>query len=237
MEIYALIQGWYGERIIQNMLKRLPKGWTIKSHRLPDQLPIIIDEPGNFLPKETSRFDLILSLGEHPSVAYLLPSIVKATSAKAVIAPIDDSRWLPPGVKRQISEELTRLGVAAAFPKVFCSLTPIYKNDLIDEFARYFGRHKLQITLNNDVIESVHVIRGSPCGSTHYIADKLRGLEISEAPREASLQLQIYPCLASQDKDLEYGTPLMHVAAHIVMGEVKKALCKAKGSTPLIPSP
>lgn len=63
-----------------------------------------------------------LSLGLPPDLQYTLPIFAKKTKAKAVIAPIDNSRWIPPGLKKQIERELTEISIASAFPKPFCSL-------------------------------------------------------------------------------------------------------------------
>ncbi|MBA7504084.1 hypothetical protein ES706_02709 [subsurface metagenome] len=224
MRIYALVQGWYGQRIVLNLERRIPSDWTIEVYKFPRALPTLIEEPENFLPKQTHRCDLILSLGEHPAIASLLPDLVKLTGAEAVMVPIDNSNWVPPGVRTKVLWELASLGVASAFPKPFCSMEANSGNKFIDKFAERFGRPKLNITLKNELIESVDVLRSSPCGSTYFVAEKLLGVNKSEAPTRASLLVQIYPCLASRGRDLEYGEALIHAAAHILKGAVLKSI-------------
>ena len=224
MRICALVQGWYGQRIVLNLEKRIPSDWTIDVHEFPRALPALVEEPESLLPKQVSRCDLILSLGEHPAIASLLPDLVKLTGAKAVIAPIGNSSWVPPGIRKQVLRELASLAVASAFPKPFCSMEANSNDKFIDGFAERFGRPKLNITLKNDLIESVDVLRGSPCGSTHFVAEKLLGVSRSEAPTRAGLLVQIYPCLASRERDLEQGEALIHVAAHVLRGAVLRPI-------------
>ncbi|MFH1328002.1 MAG: DUF166 family protein [Candidatus Bathyarchaeota archaeon] len=221
--ICALVQGWYGQRIVLNLKKRIPSNWKIRVYEFPNDLPVFIEEPKEILPKQVSNCDLILSLGENPAIVSLLPDLVKVTGAKGVIAPIDNSDWVPPGLKKQVSEELTKLGVASTFPKPFCAMEANSGNKFIDEFAVRFGKPKLSITLKNNLIESVEVLRGSPCGATHFVAEKLVGVNKSKAAVNASLLVQIYPCLASRQRSSS-GKPLIHTAANILNRAVLKSL-------------
>jgi hypothetical protein len=224
ISICILIQGWYGQRIVENLEKLIPRDWLIKVHEFPRDLPTFIEEPEEFLPSPVSQCDLILSLGEHPAIASLLPDLAKITGAKAVIAPIDNSSWVPSGIRKHISRELSSLGVTSSFPKPFCSMKTNTGSKLIDEFAERFGRPRLRIALKDDVIESVEVLRGSPCGSTYFVAKKLLGVNRSEAATKGSLLVQTYPCLASRVRDPEYNRPLIHVTAYIVKNAVSRSL-------------
>lgn len=224
MRIYALIQGWYGQRITLNVERRMPDAWSIRVHEFPGDLPTLIEEPRELMPRRIPRCDLILSLLEHPDLASILPDIAEAAGAEGVIAPIDNSRWMPPGTKQQVSRELERLGVSSAFPKPFCSLVPNSGSRVINEFARYFGRPDLEILVEGGLIRGVNVLRGSPCGCTHFVAERLVGMEKDRAPMEAGLLVHNCPCLASTEWDSEYGDALMHTAGYIIKGAVEKAL-------------
>ena len=96
-------------------------------------------------------------------------------------------------------------------------------DQIIDEFAERFGRPKLSIALKDDVIKSVDVIRGSPCGSTHFAARKLIGMSKSEAATKGGLFVQTYPCLASRVRDPEYDKSLIHMAAYIAKNSILKS--------------
>jgi hypothetical protein len=54
----------------------------------------------------------------------------------------------------------------------------------------------LEVTINEDKVEHVKVIRGAPCGSTWHMADGLKGVSLKDAPAKAGLLIQQYPCRA-----------------------------------------
>jgi hypothetical protein len=151
MRILAVISGDYGVRHVDNIRKRGPQDWDVASWDAPTLLPLIIDYPEDYLPESLPSVDLILALAEHKGVAELLPEIAQMTNARAVIAPVDNEAWLPRGLARQLRGWLERQGVACVTPKPFCSLTETnfdvtrrekiaYQDELIAEFASYFGR-------------------------------------------------------------------------------------------------
>ncbi len=224
ISIIVLVQGWYGQRIVLNIRSRIPDDWTIKVHELPRGLPILVEEPKELIPKQITKCELILSLGEHPAIASFLPNLIEITGAKAVIAPIDNSNWVPPGVRKQVYEELERKGVESSFPKPFCSMKTNSGNKFIDNFAKRFGKPDLRVTSKNGIIKKVDILRGSPCGATNFVAEKLVGNRKSKAPVDASLFVQTYPCLASRMNDPELGKSLIHVAAYITKASVQKSL-------------
>ena len=237
MRILAIVQGEYGRRKVKHIKERGPSEWTVEVFEAPRFLPAIIDDPAEFVPQGLPPADLILSLGESPGAAQLIPYIVKMTGARAVIAPIDNSAWLPPGLKNQIQKELAEMGVASAFPKTFCTLTEArygfrhaaesYNDDLISAFARHFGKPILKITVNPETrkIEEVEVVRGAPCGSTHHAAKGMIGMSVDEAVIKAGLICHHHPCLASMNKeqvdDRLYDT-LMHVSGYVINEEVER---------------
>jgi len=194
LRLLVFTQGTYGERILENIRRRAPPEWTVHLASLPDDLPGLIDEPDEFVDglDLSGEWNLVVYLGESPSAFSLLPAVMRRTSAKAVIAPADDYSWLPLGLERQIREELDRLAVAAVFPRTFCTLTPVGIPP-IDEFAQRFGSPKLRIDTEDGVISDVEVLRGAPCGSTWYVAERLLGMNVEEAAERAGLLVQLYP--------------------------------------------
>lgn len=237
MHILVFMQGPYGERIFRNIKKRSPEGWSVESVTLPRAFPSIIDNPEEFISQDLPKADLILFLSESPQAPQLIPHLVDKTGAKAVIAPIDNSPWMPMGLKNQIKNELAGIGVASAFPKTFCTLTEdsygyrysaeSYDDETIRAFAGHFGRPRMQIKVNpaTKVIVDVEVERGSPCGSTHHAAEWLVGISADEAVPKAGLVCVHYPCQGSMQQEqideLLYGT-LMHLSGIIFNEEVNK---------------
>ena len=235
MRILVLTQGPYGERIARNLREHAPSGWTIEEIALLKRLPALIDEPDEFLPATVPQADLVLSAGESPGAAQLISEFMKRSGARSVIAPVDNSAWLPLGLANQLKTELAEMGVTAVFPKPFCSLTESsygfrrsaqpYQDEPIATFARYFGRPKLKIKVNPEsrLIESVEVERNSACGGVAHAAKGLVGISADEADIKAGLILHHYPCLCSMNQewldDRLYDT-LMHASGYIMNEEV-----------------
>ena len=169
------------------------------------------------------EWDLVVFMGESPSVFSMLPAILGRISALAVIAPVDDYSWLPIGLERQIKAEIGETGVDIVFPRTFCTLAPVGV-PAIDEFARVFGSPRLVVEAKDGAVSSVEVLRGAPCGSTLYMAEKLPGARVEEAGARAGTLVQIYPCLASRRVDRHFGGAPIHVAGYIAQKAVEREL-------------
>jgi thymidylate synthase len=233
MRILAVISGEYGKRHVENIQSRGPKEWTMEIWQAPRSFPLMIDYPEDFLPASFEPSDLILSFGEHKSIPELIPDIARLSGAKAVIAPIDHTATLPPGLARQLHEWLSRVGVSCATPKPLCSLTEkeymvsrrqkvSYNDPWIAEFARYFGRPQMKIEVdpNTRHILSAEAVRDAVCGCASYTADRLVGVHVEEAEQEAGMLHHHFPCLASMGIDPDFGDTLMHVSGNILRDEV-----------------
>ncbi len=225
MRLLVFIQGRYGERILDNLRDTAPQDWEIGDSRLPENLPQMLDDPREVVSglEIDGDWDLLLFLGESQSAFSLLPAIMERSQAKAVIAPADDYTWLPLGLERQIRSELEDEGVQSVFPRPFCTLVPVGDRH-IDEFARVFGSPYLEIKSEGGVVERIDVIRGAPCGSTWFMAEKIVGTKAYEAGAKAGALVQIYPCLASRRVERLLGDAPIHVAGRIVKKAVEKAL-------------
>jgi len=239
VRILALVQGQYGERIVENVGKRLPQEWGIEAVTVPGALPPIVDEPEEYLPSDLPQADLLLALTESSAAAQLIPAAVRLSAAKAAIAPIDNSAWLPLGLKNQLQRELAGIGVTAVFPKTFCTLTEStagfrgsaepYDDERIASFAKHFGKPKLKIKVDTQrgTIVEVVVERGAPCGSTHFAAQELVGMPLEESVPRAGLIVHHYPCLASMQQeqiDDRLVETLMHVSGYVMNEEVEREI-------------
>jgi hypothetical protein len=229
LRLLVFTQGQYGERILDNLRERAPTGWEIDDKRLPETLPQMLDDPHEVVAgfRFSGEWDLVLFMGESPSAFSLLPAIMERSQAKAVIAPVDDYAWLPLGLERQIRSELKDVGVHAVFPRTFCTLSPLDER-FVDEFARYFGSPQLEAESEGGVVRSVAVLRGAPCGSTWFMAERLIGVRVEEAGAKAGTFVQIYPCLASRRVERLLGDAPIHIAGHIAKKAVEKALEEEK---------
>jgi hypothetical protein len=234
MRILAIITGEYGQRHVDNIRRNAPHDWEIEVWRAPPTYPPIIDYPEDHLPQSLPEADLLLAFGEHRGVAELVPEIVRRTSARAVIAPVDREEWLPRGLARQLRRWLAEMGVACVTPKPLCSLTETeynvkrhrveYNDPLIAKFARHFGRPEFRITVDAETrdIAEIRVARDAVCGCARYVAQELLGVPVDDAERLAGLLHHHYPCLASMGKDSDFNDTIMHVSGNIMKAEVKE---------------
>ncbi|MFQ5859799.1 MAG: DUF166 domain-containing protein [Anaerolineae bacterium] len=234
MRILAVISGEYGQRHVDNIHAYGPADWVVEVWKAPAVLPPVIDYPEDYLPDELPSADLILSFGEHPGVAELLPDIASMTGAQAVVAAVDSEAWLPRGLARQLRGWLQDMGVVGVTPKPLCSLTEThysigrrqrieYDDPLIAEFARYFGQPDLRITVDPESrqITSAEVRRDSVCGCARHVAQKLVGVSADDAEQEAGLLHHHYPCLATMGIDTDYGDTLMHISGNLLKNNVR----------------
>ena len=233
MRILGVITGDYGERHLDNVRQHGPEEWTVEQWRAPSRYPIVIDYPDEYVPDDLPPADLILSFPEVSSVAELIPDVVKATGASAVIAGVDNEAWLPRGLARQLRGWLEGMGIVCVTPKPLCSLTETdygmarrqrmpYEDPLISEFARWFGMPDLRLTVDPDTrtITAVSVSRDAVCGCARYVAERLVGVSADDAEQEAGLLHHHYPCLASMGIDGDFGDTLMHVSGNVLRDNV-----------------
>ena len=234
MRILAVISGEYGQRHVENIRAHGPANWVVEVWQAPAVLPPVIDYPEDYLPDTLPPADLILSFGEHPGVAELLPDIAKMTGAQAVVAAVDSEAWLPRGLARQLRGWLEDMDVVCVTPKPLCSLTEThysigrrqrieYDDPLIAEFARHFGQPDLYITVDPEsrLITSAEVLRDAVCGCARYVAQRLVGVPADDAEQEAGLLHHHYPCLASMGVDTDYGDTLMHISGNLLKNNVR----------------
>ena len=248
LSVLAVTQGQWGERIADNLRKTRPDSWTIHQWPAPRALPLVIDDPDDYLPAQLPQADLLLSLGETAGVVQLIPDLVKLSGAKSVIVPIDRNESVPPGLVKQLRGWLGELQVAVAFPKPFCSLTettynrpPIqvkYDDPIIRRFAQYFGQPKVCVTVDaNRRIRQVALERDSACGCMQAVAQGLVGWPVDDAEFKAGMLHHHYPCLASMNQDADYRDTLMHVSGHIlqeaIVAEIKEHVSPPQYLRPL----
>lgn len=230
MTILVVLQGEYGKRIYDWLNRRAPATWEVAMMTIPEDLPEVIDDSAPYLPSDIPPSDLVLFLSETSNAPQLVPDIVRASGAVAIIAPVDRSEWMPPGQVTQLKRAMLRWGVETSFPRPFCSLEP-KGSEAIDRFAELFGKPVVEIlTEDGKTVADVKVIRGAPCGCTHFVASNLQGEDLGYAVERSGLLHHHYPCLASMDREEDMDDTLMHLSGLIlkkeVEGEVGKYLKK-----------
>ncbi len=211
MKVAVILRKKYGRRAVEQISKK----FDVLTFKLPDELPEIIDEPEEVeLPDEIFDADIILSYALHPDVNYEIIRRAKGRNVRYVILPGGSKS----GSRAQLKELGERHGVKVLWEDVCCA-TPLIEDEEISEFFREFGMPEFEIEVEDGVIKDVKVKRAAICGSSYFVAEKLKGLSIEEAGRKAGYFAQIYPCFASRGIDGK-----IHLAANIHKRQVEKAI-------------
>jgi hypothetical protein len=160
MKIGIVSDGKFGDRAYEIIKERFPTEWIMA----PFPQSMLVDDIDLTLPE----CDLYISYVRHPDVALAI-----IEKQKPVILGVS----FGPGFLRQakaINENIVA-------PVTMCSLEDNTWVPEINEFAKVFGRPSFEVkVLEDGTIDSVKVIRGSPCGSTVAASDELHGTQINQ---------------------------------------------------------
>ena len=194
-------------------------------------LPNYIERPEDLLPDDPPKCDLVLAIGLHVDILSAIPSWIGKTGAGALIVPIENPRWCPLGLKRQVEEDLHEMGVGSAFPKPFCSLEKS-GNRWIDLFIDGYrvGVPRLKVETWRKKISNGQTVRSAPCGCTWFVSQRIRWCDTTDVPTLEQVVANAhhnYPCTASMDIDSELKEPILHKAGYIIRQAVKEALDSA----------
>ncbi len=225
MRIVGIIQGKFGQRFVDHLQKTAPESWQTAGYDYRGILPAVIDDPHEILPKDLPEADLLLYLGQKNKLAELIADIAEVCKVKAVIAPVDNRTLLPTGLANQTRRQLLKMGIDIVFPDPFCALTEEdSENPIIKEFARYFGKPRVEVGLSEGQIDGVSLIREAPCGNTHYVAERLSGVNVKDALEKAGQLHREHPCMASMNMDREIGDTLMKKAGALLEKTLVEAM-------------
>jgi hypothetical protein len=159
MKIGIISDGKFGDRAFEIIREKFPTEWIMA----PFPSGMMVDDIELTLPE----CDLYISYVRHPDVALAI-----IDKQKPIILGVS----FGPGFLRQakgINENIIA-------PPTMCSLEDNTWVPEINEFAKVFGRPVFDVNVQEDgTIDSVRVIRGSPCGSTVAASAELHGTQLS----------------------------------------------------------
>ena len=191
--------------------------FDVRVYEIPEELPELIDEPEKFLRlPEDFDVDMIVSFAAHPDINL---ELIKQAAERG-IGLIIVSGGAKGGAFRQLREEGEKRGVRVVWEEICCA-TPKVDDERYAEFFEHFGSPELEVEVEDGKIRDVKVKRAAFCGATYYVAEKIKGLSVEEAPTKAGYYTQIFPCLASRGH--EGG---IHKAARAHKRAVEKAIEK-----------
>ncbi|MFX0011433.1 MAG: DUF166 domain-containing protein [Candidatus Hermodarchaeota archaeon] len=209
--------------------------------KIGENVPDFIEDPEEYFPKSLPLVDFLMVVGIHQDLLSGLPDYLRDKNIKAVIIPIENPKWVQPGLQVQVLEAFEDYGIQAAFPKPFCSLSKeideynqvgfnITKNrGYIIEFIDYFkiGVPIVSFLLSEDgksIVDSC-VLQCAPCGSSYFVCQQLKAKYIDKG--EVSLNERIskahhsYPCNASMDQDTILKDSILHVGGYLIRNAVR----------------
>ena len=159
MKIGIISDGKFGDRAFEVIREQFPTEWIMA--------PCIQSPVADDIELTLPECDLYISYVRHPDVALAI-----IEKQKPVILGVS----FGPGFLRQakgINENIIA-------PLTMCSLEDTTWVPEINEFAKVFGRPSFDVKVRDDgTIDSVRVIRGSPCGSTIAASAELPGTRVS----------------------------------------------------------
>ncbi|MFX0048376.1 MAG: DUF166 domain-containing protein [Candidatus Hermodarchaeota archaeon] len=212
--------------------------------KIGENVPDFIEDPEEYLPKALPQVDFVMVIGIHQDLLSGLPEYFKDRNVKAVIIPIENPKWVQPGLQVQVLEAFEDYGIQAAFPKPFCALSKeldeynkegfniTRKRNYIIEFIDYYkiGVPIVSFLLSKDgkSIEDTCVLQCAPCGSSYFVLQQLKAKYLDNG--ELSLNERIskahhsYPCNASMDQDSTLKDSILHVGGYLIRNAVRKEL-------------
>jgi len=191
----------------------------------PQSYGIYIEDVKAILP-ELITADLLIAINLHPDVLIELPKILADYNYKALIIPVEDGKWCSVGLRKQIEDECSKVGVEFTSPKPFCTLKANSK--VISKFCSFFkiGMPKFDVEVDGDVIRKVKV-KADVCGCAYHVARMMEGYVIEnkeEFWKEIHQHQCAYPCMASMDRDVEIVEAPFHLAGYVMVYSFSKAV-------------
>ncbi|MDI9617446.1 DUF166 family protein [Methanothermobacter sp.] len=217
MRIIMVACGEYGARVVNTVAAHGLAPDIVAVFDYDDYLDEFLDDPSSLLPPEIPDADLTVAAGLFGDLNLVAAEIAVESGSKAIIVESHAPGQLPEGLKSEISGMVE----SAVFPLPFCSLD-ITGNPFIDSFASRFGKPDVKMDVKESVL-SVRVKRSAPCGSTFYVAERIRGVPLPEVDVAAGEGFHNYPCLASMEADPVLGDTPLHVAGYLTREAFKRA--------------
>ena len=207
----------------------------------PETLDDFLDDASPYIPKDIPEADIVIVVNVHPDITFGLLPVLKDLGYLGIIGGSESPKELPLGLRTQLSEEASKIGLEAVFAKPFCALRPDPAMPKISAFMEiaHFGEPKIEILTQKsregkETILAANVVRSAPCGSTWYVAKRMTGLETDQPDlrERISEAHHAYPCTASMDQDPELKDTILHKAGYIIREAVEGAIKRAERSEP-----
>ena len=166
--------------------------------------PDFIDDPESYVTDSFSG-DLVLDYLMHPDLSHYLVSLCKQKHIPVVSS----------GKKNQ--DSIT--------PFTCCGLG---QHKGLGKYGDQFGFPEYKITLKDNKIAALEVVRGAPCGASWEIIEHMIGRDVDEAMSSLPREVQ-YRCSANPSRfDPVSGKSPVHYAGYVHRAALKKAVDTAR---------
>jgi len=184
ISVAIVSDGKYGHRTYENIKKKFPCEYVVLKYRGEFE-DIEIDRETL---KKLKNFHILITYLRDPDLTYTLIQEIGGEKHPFIIVGI----WKGEGFKRQL--ERFRNVVC---PDLLCNLDEDYLKDRVKEFPqlkeflKHFGKPRVNIHLDGDVIRDIEVVRDSPCGAVSKTLQEFLGERIGEETlRRMGLRIQ-----------------------------------------------
>ncbi len=204
MDIAIFQRGNFADHIAEGI--RLNSDFKVSVFSVPEELPQIIDEVEKYI-KSDFKADLILDYLYHPNLTEYLIELAKSKGIPIIVP------------KRKVRDAIT--------PVTCCTLGLNSSLDAVLRYSKKFGFPEIDVRIDDGKIVDVKVKKGAPCGATVEAAEKIVGMNVSDAIQKFPLEVQ-YLCRAETGYDVAKSkkSPL-HIAGDVHIEAIKRAV-KAK---------
>ena len=204
MQIVVFEQNGSGREKIDG-IGRFGRGIEIsRIIRIDEALPDFIDEPEAYIDDDFSA-DLVLDYLIHPDLSHYLVSLCVQKGIPVIAS------------GRQSEGALT--------PFTCCGLGR-HKN--LGPYGEQFGLPEYRVTLAENRIIGLEVLRGAPCGATWDVLPQVIGVEVDEALSLLPREIQ-YLCVANPSRfDPVSGKSPVHYAGHVHRAALQKGIDQAR---------
>lgn len=207
-KILVCQQNGSGTRKIQGIQEHGGDQFEIQTFSIDESLPEVIDETGDFLPKEIQA-DLVLDYLKHPDLTHDLVLLCQDKQIPIVSTGKHvDNKW-------------------AITPPICCALPERAK---CGQYGKKFGYPRYEVELDGDTIVQIKVLRGAPCGATWKAIQRLKGMPASEAIIKLGLEAQFYCSANPAGWDPITEKSPVHLAGEVHSAALKLAVKKVSHS-------
>lgn len=173
---------------------------------IDDELPPLIDDTSPYLNADFEA-DLVLDYLKHQDLSHDLSVLCNEKNIPVVA----------PGKKNP--------GQLTHTPPICCALP---RKECLERYAEMFGAPIFSVTIFNETIEKIEVMRGAPCGATWEAAKKMAGVSVAEAPIRMGLEVQFFCTANPAGWDVINEKSPVHLAGEIHSAALVKAIKKCR---------